>query len=111
MLYGNNDRFYSRHSPITLAFQRAYPTVWEFIKRRKSQDYRVLAREMQRRESDFMLGTVCGRIGMEHPDVPVLTIHDCILAAPEHIGLVESILNEEFAKLGVQPVLDVEEIV
>jgi hypothetical protein len=101
VLYGDPSRHYVRASPLTAVFRKQFPTVWAFVLRQKRDGYERLAREMQRRESAFMLHRVCRRLMEHHPAVPVLTIHDSVLTTRPHVGLVRRVMREEFERLGV----------
>ncbi|MGC4033264.1 MAG: hypothetical protein QM754_16330 [Tepidisphaeraceae bacterium] len=103
VLYGDNTKFYSYSNHIAKYFQQCYPNVWAFILDAKRDGYACLAQDMQRRESRFVIGRVCGRLALHHPDVPVLTIHDSVMTAPEHVGLVRRIIMEEFERIGMRP--------
>jgi hypothetical protein len=46
-------------------------------------------------ESGFVLDTVCKRISIERPDIPIYTIHDAILSIEEHINYITKVLEEE----------------
>ena len=44
----------------------------------------------QQLEARFVLDVVCKAIEEEHPEVPMLTLHDCIFTTPEYFRLVHS---------------------
>jgi hypothetical protein len=77
----------------------------KFIQAQKSRAFQELAREMQRRESRFMIRGVCGRLLKDHPEVPLLTIHDSVLTTPRHAEMVHDLMMQEFARLGVAPTI------
>lgn len=64
---------------------------------------------MQHAESSLFIGAVCGRIMREGPSVPILTIHDSLLTTPQYVDYAESVIREEFDKLGVSPRLKEED--
>jgi hypothetical protein len=103
VLYGDPKAWYVRHGKVAQAFRQQYPTVWAFIVERKRTAYEELARDMQRRESRFVLGSVCKRLAEHHPWVTVVTVHDSIMCVPQHLPLVKRIVAEEFERLGVSP--------
>lgn len=117
VLYGDPSAYYSYSSPVKRAFAATYPTVWSFVLEMKSWDrktgakgdaFKRLAREMQRRESRFVIGRVCGRFAAHHPDVPLITVHDSIMSTPQHMPTVLRIMREEFLRIGVSPAIKVE---
>ncbi|MHB0954754.1 MAG: hypothetical protein ACYC0X_00100 [Pirellulaceae bacterium] len=65
--------------------------------------YRYMACMLQLYESTMMIYRTCGRIMRERPDVPVWTIHDCLLTPEPQKGYVERIMREEFAGVGLSP--------
>jgi len=107
--------FYGRNlypSLVGKVFQEHFPTVWEFIRRWKQQyGYKALAQEMQRTESEFVIGRCCGRLMDEFPEIPLLTIHDSISTIKEHVYTIYRIMKEEFVKLldGACPHLKIED--
>ena len=108
VLYGDPTKYYSYNGQVTAAFTARYPNVWQFIRSVKSggkDAYKRLPQEMQRRESRFLIGRVCGRLAAHHADVPVVTIHDSVLTPQTYQELVTRIVLEEFDRLGVVPAL------
>ena len=60
---------------------------------------------LQNFEATVFIYRVCGRIMKEKPDLFVATIHDSVLTTPENVEYVETVIRDEFAKLGVTPTL------
>jgi len=106
VLYCKNS---DQDNPLSIAFGKMFPSVMKVIKDTKRQGYRHLPRHMQRKESDIMIRDVCGRLTREHPQVPVLSIHDSLMTTRSHVALAQRIIHEEFAKLGITPTLNVKE--
>jgi hypothetical protein len=44
----------------------------------------------------------------EHPDCPLVTIHDSIMTTAEWVATVRATIMEEFGKIGISPTLHVE---
>jgi hypothetical protein len=103
ILFGHN---HSR-SQMKADFTEDFPNVAEVVRVHKRKDYASLSRLMQNIESNFVINTVCRRLMKEHPDTPVLTIHDCILTTPPHVDAITGVMREEFARLGLSPTLKV----
>lgn len=95
--------------PLARFFRKEFPTVYKLLKRRKKGDYKRLPCAMQRRESSLMIRTVIQRLAQEHPEVPVVTIHDSILTTREHVELVKNYIRDAFQSFGVHPLLREEE--
>lgn len=88
--------------PVVRVFDKLYPGVWQMIKAAKAGDHRELARRMQRREADFMFNKVLPRMMAKHPTARIVTIHDAVYCEERHKHDLIDIMNEEFARLGVQ---------
>lgn len=95
-------------SKLTDEFEKQFPHVMAFIRRVKRSNYARLAWIMQREESRLMIDTICGRLMKEHPDMPVLTIHDSIMTTPGHEEAVRQTICEEFIRLGLMPTIRIE---
>lgn len=112
-LYGVNGPYDSegKYNPSRLqpVLQADFPTIWRFIRSwKKKHGYKDLACQMQKAESKLVIEGVCGRLMREHPDCPLVTIHDAILTTPEWVDEVRRTMLEEFAKIGIHPTLRVE---
>lgn len=104
------DVFYGKrevNTPITQLFGREFPSVHQFILDQKVENYKNLARDMQRAESELMIDTVCLRLMAHHPEIPVVTIHDSIMTTEQHIPIVARIIREKFERIGFRPSLKV----
>lgn len=104
VLYGQNRAV----TGFTRAFGEAFPNVTEVVRAAKRKDYTHLACLMQRLESTIMINRVCRSLMDEHPDVPVVTIHDSIMTTPDHVGLVSRLIRREFNRVGLTPMLSVD---
>jgi hypothetical protein len=95
-------------------FDRLFPEMAEFIWQEKKGErtkdnerpHGKFAIKAQYEESRFVIYTVCERIRKERPDCWVATIHDSILALPDDVEYVVSVMKDEFSKLGVAPRLE-----
>jgi len=54
----------------------------------------TFAHVTQQLEARFVLDVVCKAIEEEHPEVPMLTLHDCIFTTPEYRRLVYSYMKQ-----------------
>lgn len=88
----------------TLAgFRKAYPTMARLIDWVRQPDYKHLSHELQRIESSIVIDDACEVMRVQHPDVPILTIHDAIMTTLEHVSLVKDVLRAAFNRRGVNP--------
>lgn len=88
---------------FTRLFAAEFPTVMAVIRSAKKRDYCDLARTLQKIESNLMIHRVCRRLLLEHPNVPVITIHDSIMTTPGNVELVRGVMAEEFGRVGLHP--------
>jgi len=105
VLFGSN-RLKSRLKDI---FNDTFPGVSEVIRVHKRKDYAFLPRLLQNIEANFIINTVCRRIMVEMPEVPVYTIHDSILTTRPFVEFIRQIMIEEFARLGLTLILHEED--
>ena len=54
---------------------------------------------LQRIESEIMIQNVCKRISLEHPALPIFTIHDSVLTTDGNQEYVAKIIKEEAFKI------------
>lgn len=100
VLFGKN----KKTTRQTKQFAERYPTVWKIICEIKKKDHCHLAHELQRTESDIIFA-ICDRLRIDHPQIPLVTIHDSILTTPGHVATVRSYMLAEFATYGFTPSL------
>lgn len=92
------------NAELTGAFRDAFPSVFSMLLKLKSEKgYSWVGMELQRRESRIIIKGVCNRLRVEHPDVPVVTVHDSLMTTQEHVGLVTDLLHQEFGRFPVVP--------
>lgn len=86
------------------AFRKLCPTAFTILKKIKTtKGHAWVGQEMQRREARIVIGTVCERLRADHPDIPVITIHDSLMSTEEHLPTIEALLREEFGRYPRQP--------
>ncbi|MFO0849044.1 MAG: hypothetical protein U0871_10905 [Gemmataceae bacterium] len=105
VLYGNPRDHGTR---VGKAFRRLWPAVLDAVaKLYRKLGHGGLPRQMQRAESSLMFDRVAARVIRERPDMPLGTIHDCLLIPPEAESYARQVLEEEWmAEWGVVPRLD-----
>lgn len=86
-------------------FERQFPSMAKMLKEVKKSNYRHSSWLMQNYEATIFIYTICKRIKNERPELPVFTIHDSILTLPDSVEYVESVIMDEFRKLGIKPTL------
>ena len=73
----------------------------------KKRRHKMLAQQLQRIESALMLDKVAKVIGERRPDMPIYTVHDCIVTTVGNEGFVNDVMKEIFSKeLGFMPTLE-----
>jgi hypothetical protein len=92
-------------SKVDIMFSKLFPTIHNFIKLYKKEmgDYRVLAHELQREESNLIFNKIIKSIVSVNPDIKIITVHDSIIFPVIYRDLVDPIfdrmVNEEFSFL------------
>jgi hypothetical protein len=72
------------------------------------QGYKAFAHLLQRIEAVAVLDIICKEIAQEWPQIPLITVHDCILTTPENVDLVKEYFSRRLHQLiGVRPQLEV----
>ncbi len=103
----NDDR--AQRTAIMQTFVRLFPETARFVyefKQQKDGGSR-LAKQLQRAESNFVIRTVCDRVRRERSDCFLATIHDSFLFLPDDAEYVRGVIEQEFARLGVAPRLEI----
>ena len=93
------------------AFRKYFAEVATLLDKIKADDHAELARLLQRAESEFIVRTVCDRLRRKHPRMFATTIHDSIVTnSPANAAIVLETMREEFARLGIEPKLEIEDL-
>lgn len=94
--------------PILDAFTALYPEVayvYQQIKEgREKGRYKDLCSLFQRVESVAMQGFVCKRLQQEYPELPIFTLHDCLITTAGNEVLITKVMEEGITKyMGFTP--------
>lgn len=98
VLFGRN----SSNSKADKIFSSVFPTIHNFIKmyKRENGDYRVMAYDLQKAESNLIFNKIIKQIISTSPEIKIVTVHDSIIVAKTHKESVWSMfqtkLLEEF---------------
>lgn len=85
----HHSMYKSHIGPIWEAFKACYPEVGQVVSLVKEVDYKAISRLLQRIESYCMLDGLCKAVNDKHPEIPLFTLHDCIITTEENIDVVE----------------------
>jgi hypothetical protein len=91
-----------------ILFEKAYPTLARYLRSMKlapPMDHGVVGRVAQRIEAWVMIECICDQLMREHPEVHVVTVHDSLMVAKRHVALVQAIMEEEWASIGLRPAI------
>ena len=88
---------------FSTAFTDQFPTVAGVITELKAKDHRRLSHYLQRCESAAVIHGVCERLRVDRPDVPVWTIHDCVMTTRPHAEAVRTVVRDQFAAMSLSP--------
>lgn len=98
VLFGKN----ASNSKADKIFIKLFPTIHNFIKlyKREHKDYKVLAYDLQKAESNLIFNKIIKEVMNYHPEIKMITIHDSIVIPESYKDLVNAIfytkLYEEF---------------
>lgn len=96
VLFGKN----MGNSKSDKQFKSLFPTIHNFIKLYKHEkgDYRMLAYDLQKAESNLIFNKIIKKIMVSHPEIKIITIHDSIVIPSIYREPVTSIFNFELKK-------------
>ena len=80
-------------------FRMKFKSIYGMFAAIKRKDHRALSHILQRIESEIMIQNVCKRISIEHPTLPIFTIHDSVLTTDGNQEYVAKIIKEEAFKI------------
>ena len=86
--------FCNKNRPILEAFTALYPEVVYIYSQIKEGHYKDLCKLLQRIESIAMQHFVCKRLQADHPNVPIFTLHDCIVTTQGNEQLVRQVMED-----------------
>ncbi len=92
-------------SSLKERFEHRHPEVAEMLRKMKRKEYQRSAWLLQNIEAMLFIDCIANRIRSERQELPLFTIHDCLLTVPQDIDYLASVIRDEFAKLSVDPTL------
>jgi len=77
-------------------FKSVFPTIYLFIKsyKREMGDYRILAYNLQRSESNLIFNKIIKKLMDIYPEIKIVTVHDSIICSIKYKDIVEIIFNK-----------------
>ena len=93
MMYFDDKNKYSPAQETFKLFEEYFPVEADVMRVLKSKDYKDFPVLLQKVEAKVMLHMVCKAIFVQHPNVPLFTIHDSILTTRENAETVRKILE------------------
>ena len=106
VLYTSNHFIGQKDAKPKKIFKKLFPTVYEVFAYLKKKNKKLLPCLLQRIESFLILDVICKRISIEHPDIPIYTMHDGIATSSGNEKIIERIMKEELTKhIGIPPTL------
>lgn len=93
VLFGRN----SVSSKSDKLFSSLFPTIHNFIKLYKKEfgDYRILAYELQKAESNLIYNKIIKKIISLHPEIRIVTVHDSLIVPKSYKETVWTIFQTE----------------
>lgn len=82
-------------------FNKLFPSIFQFIKwyKKEKSDYRALAYELQRSESNLMFNNIIEDIIEKYPDTPFFTVHDSITVKQNDYKKIKEIFDDHINRL------------
>jgi hypothetical protein len=76
-------------------FKKLFPSIFKWIKwfKKEKGDYKSLATELQRSESNFLFNSICKEIIAQYPNLPFFTVHDSITVKESDYDKVKKIFE------------------
>jgi hypothetical protein len=96
VLFGRN----VGNSKADKQFRKIFPTIHNFIRfyKKENGDYRVLAYDLQKAESNLVFNTIIKKVIQFHPEIKLITIHDSIVIPLKYKDDVNQIFEFELKK-------------
>lgn len=93
VLFGRN----SQNNKADKVFSQIFPTIYNFIKlyKKENGDYKILAHDLQRAESNLIYNKIIKKINLIYPDIKIVTVHDSIIFPNIFRDEVEQIFESE----------------
>ena len=92
------------------SFQTLYPTAFDLmVKLKREKGYKWIGQELQRLESKAIINGVCTVLMENHPEIPIITVHDSILTPPDYLPTVQSVLDDWFSGYPMSPTFKVKQ--
>jgi hypothetical protein len=93
VLFGRN----SQNNKADKVFSQIFPTIYNFIKlyKKENGDYKILAHDLQRAESNLIYNKIIKKINLIYPDIKIVTVHDSIIFPNIFKDQVEQIFESE----------------
>ena len=87
-------------SKVDKQFKKLFPTIHQFIKtyKKENDDYRVLAYDLQKAESNLIFNTIIKKIMQFYPEIKLITIHDSIVIPRKYREEANQIFEIELKK-------------
>ena len=90
-----------RKTPI----HKHFPKIGQVLDEIKATDHTYSACLLQNLESTLFLGTIVDELKKTNPEMPILSIHDCLCTTPNYADDLLKMMRSEFEKIGLFPVL------
>lgn len=87
-------------SKVDKQFKKLFPTIHQFIRTYKKEngDYRILAYDLQKAESNLIFNTVIKKVMQFYPEIKLITIHDSIVIPRKYREEVNQIFEIELKR-------------
>jgi|GEM_PF-2212196 len=95
------------YNSVWNSFLQLYPEVERIVTDIKGRHYTDICKLLQRIESIAIICYVCKTIQKTHSDVPLFTLHDCLVTTENNALLVKQIMEEQICQFtGFTPMVE-----
>jgi hypothetical protein len=100
VLFANNT-LRGKNAKINRYFKSIYPEVWNWLKMVKDSagDHRIIAHELQKKESNLIFEHICCKIYQDLPNTRIFTVHDSIFFQKKYHNEVKEIFYNHLDSL------------
>lgn len=99
VFFSNNKSIQGMSNWTKKQFKWKFNGIYKMFAAIKRKNHRALSHILQRIESEIMIQNVCKRISVEHPELPIFSIHDSVLTTDGNQKYVEKIIEDEAFKI------------
>ncbi|MBA4192360.1 MAG: hypothetical protein C0467_30695 [Planctomycetaceae bacterium] len=91
--------------PVKAEFTAKYPTLADMLSTVRRKAHARAAWLLQNLEATIMIHGVCRKLSLDHRNLPVYSVHDCLFTSEEHADYLTALIMSELRNIQVVPSL------